>query len=328
MPYVIDNRETLTKEKLEATRLAIKESLDGTMEQMMSKNKATSEGIWYPDDFKLSLESKAKEMPDDYWTGYADPSYFDKSACFTFTLKEGKSAAGAVRSLLKGPSILDCGNATQLAYYKAILDVLGEKKFDALFSSELSRLRISQLGIADLDAPISLLADYTAASKARLEGSLGHRPLELGEECYFGGVRWYSNKHPKGFAGGWNVVCVGKNEQGEQLFAAHGFDKPMREREIHRMLLELYNKERTPDDDSFIQEQNQAHLYDRDSNGPLRSLYTIPSELADTAVSGFLVGSCRAIDYESLVKAQSAEITPDFILSLFEARVVRSLPPS
>lgn len=32
-----------------------------------------------------------------------------------------------------------------------------------------------------------------------VKGVIGKRPLKIGEECHFGGIIWYGNKHPGEF---------------------------------------------------------------------------------------------------------------------------------
>jgi len=129
-------------------------------------------------------------------------------------------------------------------------------------------------------------------------------PLNIGEECHFKGVEWYANKHPAGFAGGWNVVCIGENENNEQLFVAHGFDTPKTEREINKLLVELYNRERTPEEEEFILQENKPHLYEKRTNNFLKHFYTVPVMIADQIVQGFLVDSCRELNPELVLLAR------------------------
>lgn len=275
------------------------------LNQIMSNKKQDFTGIWYPTDLHQYFLSKKKEMPSDYWTGYANDEYFEKIDKFTFKLKEGKSPSEAINALINGPSVLECGNAIQLAYYKAMLEVIGAEKFDKMFSNELFMLKIIREGITDEGAPISYFASYSRNAYA-YKGEIGNRPVEVGETCHFMGIEGYGHKHPTGFGGGWNVVCIGKNKNGEQLFVAHGFDAPMTEREINTLLVEFYNRERTPEEETYILQEDKPHYYDKEKNDYLKYYYTVPVELEEQLMGGFVVGSSssRGLDPKLVMLAR------------------------
>ncbi|PCI95522.1 hypothetical protein COB11_01945 [Candidatus Aerophobetes bacterium] len=303
---------SISKETVSVVEKELSKAVISALTSIMTNTRREFSGVWYPANLKDFLSKTSKEMPAEYWTGHASQDYFNKKGRFTFELKEGKSASEAINTLIVGPSVLDCGNATQLAYYKAMLDVVGTEKFDALFSGGIFRLKITQKGIIDSDSPISHFSDYTSASKKRLAGSIGNRPLNIGEECHLKGVKFYANKHPVGFAGGWNVINVGNNESGEQLFVAHGLKSPMTEKEINKLLLESYNQERTPEDELYIRENPSPQLYDRRLNSFLKTYYTVPINLKDKMVEGFLKGSCRGIKSELVARVLEENIDKKF----------------
>ncbi|MGD2168841.1 MAG: hypothetical protein PVI40_01200 [Chlamydiota bacterium] len=308
------------EEEIKEVQEALSKSVIDTLIGIMSNDKTELTGIWYPTSLNIFLQKAGKTMPPDYWMGYANTEYFSKTGDFTFELKEGKLPSDAIEALLNGPSVLDCGNATQLAYYKAILDIVGPNKFNELFSGKYFTLKITQHGITDSNSHIACLADYTEAAKARVVGTLGHRPITIGEECHFEGVKFYANKHPVGAGGGWNVIYVGNDQNGEQLFASHGLEKPITEREINRLLVEAYNQERTEGDERFIKQANDPTLYDRDVNSFLKTQYTIPLETADSAVGGFLSNSCRRLLPKSILALKAQSIDPELILGIIENR--------
>lgn len=315
---------TFSQREIEEVRTAISRGVIDALTAIMSNDKTTLTGVWYPADLDRFFQESGEVMPEDYWTGHADTAFFTKIGTCTFELKEGKSASDAIEALLRGPSVLDCGNATQLAYYKALLDVLGKDKFNELFSEEIFKLTITQRGITDSQSPISYFADFTEAAKTGATGVLGNRPLAIGEECHFKGVPFYGNKHPAGFGGGWNVVYVGNNTSGEQLFVAHGFVKPMTEREINCLLVERYNRDRTPQDERLIETANKPSLYDKRVNPFLEVSYTIRLLAPDTAVGGFLADSCKGLRAEAILLAKTREVDLSFKISLVQAKIDRS----
>jgi hypothetical protein len=251
-------------------------------------------------------------MPESYLTGYLNEEFFEKTARCSFKLKSGKKASEALESLLTGPSIVDCGNATTIVYYKCVLDILGEEKFNKIFSPDLGNvLSITQAGVTDSDNPISIFSDFNEGSRSGESGISGKRPVNLGDECHFRGVIWYANKHPEGFAGGWNVIYIGDNEEGKQLFNAHGFPKPLTEIEIKKMLLELYNRERHDEEENSQLTLSNPRLYDKKLNQHLRNHYNISEEQLerdqDYFMGGFLVSSGRGLNAEALFKMKNAQ---------------------
>lgn len=296
--------KSILKEKLvQATLQAV--------EEYLNRHEGT-DGIWYLDDYrKCLLTGFDIEMPAKLVSGYAIDRYFNKISPFIFVLKEGVRASEALLAFLKGPTIADCGNATTACYYKAVLDVLGAACFDRMFGSEPFALRIDQLGINNSKNPISLIADFTEAAKRGVNGSLGKRPLSIGEECHIQGVVFYGNKHPLGFGGGFNVIYKGDNEQGEQLFIGHGLSRPSTEREIIQRLVDGYNQERTPQDMQRIKELNLPNLYDRKVNVCLQHFYTLPLEIAimqpKKIFGGYWPGSPRFLDVDAIFGIKAAE---------------------
>ena len=321
MPLISSQPKSVSREKTLVVEADLSKAVIGALTAIMSNPKKEFLGVWYPTDLKKFFFQKSEEMPEEYWDGYTSSEYFHKTGRFTFELKDGKSAAAAVNVLMAGPSVLDCGNATQLAYYKAILDVVGSEKFDALFSGDTLRLKITQNGITDSESPISYFSEYTSASKKRLTGKIGKRPLNIGEECHFKGLKFYANKHPTGFAGGWTVIYVGDNQLGEQLFVAHGFESSITEREINRLLVELYNRERTSEEIQYISENPNPSLHDKSVNSFLKMHYTVPIELKDIMVDGFLVDSCRGLKSDLVARVLEQEIDERFHLVLLNEKL-------
>ena len=311
-PLSFKLKEAVDQEEVGRVSKAVADGVVATMTQFFNKHDMMNGGIWYPDDYSKYLRDEMdSEMDPSFFTGYAKSEFFEKTGRFTFRLKEGKNASDAIRSFLEGPTVADCGNAIMACYYKCILDVVGDDKFNQIFnSSSGSPLIIGQDGITDESSPISIFAEFTTASKQRREGVLGKRPLQIGDECHFDGVIWHANKHPEGFHGGWNVIYIGDDVDGNQLFTAHGFKKPLTEREINQQFIELYNRERTPQDEQYVATAKNPRLYGRNTNKYLTGSYTISAEEAEKDperfIKGFLVGSVRNLNSEALVRLKNS----------------------
>ncbi len=125
---------------------------------------------------------------EDYFTGYANQDFFEKMGRFTFKLKAGKSPSEGLMKFLEGPTVADCGNATVACYYKVILDLVGEKKFNDFFGVNDNKIFITQKGIVDPNSPISYFSHFTKLSKMGATGVMCKRALYLGDECHFAGV--------------------------------------------------------------------------------------------------------------------------------------------
>lgn len=325
LPTIDLEEDVLDKEEVTLMEKSISEGVINAMSQFLNKHEMTK-GIWYPDDYRKYLMDKFDtEMDESFYTGFANEKFFEKTGRFTFKLKDGEKASEALLSFLEGPTVADCGNATMACYYKCILDIIGKDKFDNLFNSKPFTLTIGQQGIADKTSPISYLAEYTKAAHKMTTGVLGKRPLEIGQECHFGGVIWYGNKHPEGFAGGWNVIYIGNNKEGQQLFMAHGFEKPLTENEINQELVELYNRERTPQDEQSIIQAQKPKLYDRETNKYLVSHYIISDkEIEETPskfIKGFLANSIRGLKIDELIMLKNAKNIDQFKLKLMTKKV-------
>jgi len=323
-PFAVEvEEEAVSKKEVEKVEKAISTGVVDTMSQFFNKHEMLK-GVWYPNDYSKYLMNEFDiEMNPSFFTGFASEEFFEKTGRFTFQLKEGKKASEAILSFLNGPTVADCGNATMVCYYKCILDIVGEEKFNHLFgSSSAFELIIGQNGITDEKSPISDLAEFTEASKQMKKGVLGKRPLHVGEECYFDGVIWYANKHPEGFGGGWNVIYIGDNIERDQLFMAHGFEKPLTEKEINQKFIELYNRERTPQDEQHVSEANKPRLYDKKTNGYLKEHYTISDEVENSdKLKGFLVGSVRGLNAKELVRLKNSENVDEFMLKLRNKKI-------
>ena len=121
-------------------------------------------------------------------------------------------------------------------------------------------------------------------------------------------------KHPRGLNSGVNVICIGKNKDGDQLYLALDFEKEMTEKEIYDALLKDYNKERTFEDMECIKAANNV-IFDRNKNSKLKDNYTHSGSIADLLESKTLVGyipyTCIELDYDFLLELRMAGSTEE-----------------
>ena len=196
------------------------------------------------------------------------------------------------------------------------MDVIGEEKFNQFFLSSTSfPLTISQ-GFSLANNPIFYLFGFSEVIYRNVEGVIGKRPLKVGEECYFGGVPWYYNKHPGGASGGWNVIYIGDDQAGNQLFIGHGFKKPLTEKEINHNFIDLYNQERTPQDEKEAL-WDKPELSDKNINFWLKNYFTISHEDVEKNRSMFLKGyaanTVKGLQADKLVELKNSRNIDDKI---------------
>jgi Protein-glutamine gamma-glutamyltransferase len=301
-------------EKLEEIQQKICKSFIETMSQIMSK-KEELEGLWYPNDYrKLN-----PQMPAGWRKGHANEKYFKRIGRFNFELLPSVKPSDGIRSFLKGPTTGDCGNALVICCYKAILDIVDEKIFDQFFDDPNSPLKITQVCI-DPNSPLSYFCRYTKNANQMNAGIEGRRPIKVGDMCGFKGVGIYTDKHPDGFGGAWNVIYMGLNEKQEQVYLGHGFSKPMTEKEILQLLLDEYNLERTEGDLQVIQKKNKPEVFSPEQNENLKNHYTIPKYLLEHHVFGFAASLVKCLDPKYIYMLQN---TTDVVKLQKELRLRR-----
>jgi hypothetical protein len=196
-----------------------------------------------------------------------------------FLLRPNQSAALALEAFLAGPAIVECAWVIVACQYAALLDVLGREKFDALFGAEgvdipeARRMLIHGDGIR-IDDPLSYFVRMSGSAVAQDAGIEGHRPGAVGEKMYFRGVLNYLRKHPAGCALGWNVLYAGRDaKDGVQRFVGFGLGGLRTESELRAVLVQEYNKPRTPEDRARAEQFKGLEAFDASQlSGSLRNL--------------------------------------------------------
>ncbi len=260
------------------------QEISSTFMKMHPKDKNQFVGVWYPTDLKNHFEINCLGIPSDFESGFLDQKYFEKKGRYHFVLKDGVTPSLALQKVIQGPSILDCGNAVQVAYYAALLKALGSELFDSCFSGEEGKLQITQ---TFNNPPFHPLHMFLQEVKVLSKGPMGKRAIPSGATCHIKGVPHYNIKHPTGYFSGMNVVRVfGYDNLGDQLFMGHGLGEPKSEQEIALFLVEGYNQDPTEEDLEAMEGSWDWDIYIESSR--LKNYRKIVPSFHKTAVDGFL----------------------------------------
>lgn len=296
------------------------------MQRMSNKDPNNMrEGIWYPNEHFLKskkMDQKLFEFLNKkaaYIRGYLNKKYFDYindkgpnsnnvfngKRIMHFLLKKEAEPSVALNSFLEGLFIVDCGVAVQIARYGALLELLGKDKFNILFgnSSKGQRMNLGYL-IDDELQPMQYFVNFTTSAMKSglyeqingkkapkdLVGTIGNRPVNVGQIVEFKGVVTHKYKHPWSADGGYNVVCT-DSTPGHQLYMALGFEKPKTEEEIIQLLINSYNRQPTWEDkpEDLKDSLNQALS--------LQYANSIVSKLDPKKGEGFNSGSQQDFNY-------------------------------
>ncbi len=258
--------------------------------QLVNSTPRDQRGVWYYDDYHAYCQEHKISFKEDLRTGFANPEYWKKTGRCTFELKDGKKPSEAIKAFMSGFTIADCGNIITVAKYAALLKVLGEEKFNLLFSTSCASLIISQ-NLYERTAPTSSFFFDVLNNDTASPGEIGSRPVVAGDMCHLRGVFFYRNKHPAGTSSGFNVVCVGKNEAKEDLFIGFGpntFIKPLTEREFQEVFIRYYNLDRSTFDMELL----------RGASLRFEEKLSFPEDAP--CVDGFLPGSVVRPDFKKI----------------------------
>jgi hypothetical protein len=176
--------------------------------------------------------------------GYMPIDYFDNMEHYNFRSKIGVKPSDAILSVFKAQTkalTLECSGAIDIIQYKALLDFLGEVKFNELFTS--SRLHIGHNKGVD-NALESVRTWHNHDFKKFVKS-----PLEMldtfntGDALYISNISSYSKRHYIGGSSGFNVIYLGKNVDGKPQFGGLFTDKHLHTyEEILNLLIQEYNK--------------------------------------------------------------------------------------
>lgn len=303
-------------------------------EQALRTKKAT-QGVFYPGDLIHLLEaSKEHALLEGarnqkcFINGWVNADYFDSVVeklpdrrrqirCFSFIAKDEVTASEALKAAKTGLRILDCGNVCEIALYDALLQELGEDKFNRLFSKEHGQ----KLNIGfthDEVQPMRYFCRFTEAAIQQIPGQVGSRRVQVGDVVSFNGVDEYRKKHPNGMGSNYNVVCIDATP-GSQKYVGHGLSaKGAAEAEIALLMANEYNQK--PDHFSRVPPKGYPFvrqiLQDRNSASLAKDRVRTNKPLK--VVRGFDRGSPMALRADviaALIELPLEQVSMDYVLS-------------
>lgn len=244
------------------------------MQNYPHDHKYLQKNLWYAEGLaKACQASKQPKMVafikkgNKQFIGFLPPAFFDripenevklKFRTWHFIAKPDVLPSEALKAALQGLSIIDCGMACQMARYGALLDLLGENKFNRLFGKQFGQLMNIGLWSDDELQPMRYFVAFSEAVNKNVTGVVGNRPVKVGQLVGFEGVKTYSMKCLYGPWKASNTICI-RDTPGEQKFVSMGTGPDgMTESEICQILLDKYNQDEedpyllAPDDDEMV----------------------------------------------------------------------------
>ena len=233
-----------------ATIKKMSEDSQRRLEGYQKNIKLLEKGIFYSNDYYLALKNinqKARLQwfieKGHFYHDYASPKHFSripKPNSITsvevggFVSKNDTTPSLALEALKEGLTFIDCERFIKLAYYSAIKDLIGEKKFNKHFNSLV-------IGSSILKEQIK---DYVKVHPLKDE-----QDIRMGDGVYLQNHHKYSFKHINGNDLGIWVMCI--DDSSPKKFIGLGLDsKGMTLEEIKILLKDGYNKD--PMDINFV----------------------------------------------------------------------------
>ncbi len=218
-------------------------------------------GLHYAHNYKHYYPKKWKE---DWWSGYANPEFFDRVGFMDWVLKPGKSASAGLKAWLSGLTICECNSSVVALHIDALRAAIGDDKFDERHgnpSKEIPKHQRLRIKPGTQGTPVGPLMIETEAAEKGEEGSIGNRPAKKGEWYYFYNHPKYLLKHPGGAWQGENALCMGE-KNGVQYWSGMGASN-VTEDEMMDQMIRSYNADRSARDEEVlgrIKEQNGGTL--------------------------------------------------------------------
>ncbi len=224
--------------------------------------KVLNNGFWYANEyFKFLSEKKQLKRLDalvkagSFYHG-RPPSGFttvattkDKSytevSLFHYVLMQGVSATDGLVNAKEGPVwFSDCQIVLEMAFYEVLLQVGGERRFNASFSAGGA----TPLTLCP-NIGLTPLTRYLTQTIHPEKGKVGQRPILRGDASHFKNLPSYGIRHPQGESGGWHTLCL----EALPVQIVGGFGLPSRgvsENELIEHFVREFNE--TPIEESSI----------------------------------------------------------------------------
>lgn len=203
-------------------------------------------GVWYASVYKAKYPS---EWKDAYAGGYANPEYWERIGDnMQWRLRKRRSASEGLKAWFAGLTIAECYSTAIVCEVDSIRDALGNSKFDDKFGSKEKdvepRLEMGMDGSNALEGRLTAV-DVRQHGEA---GTMGHRPVSVGDWCYFYNHPRYLLKHPSGIFQGENAMLLEDHEAPKvQIWEGLGESKRTEEA-MYQDMFQDYNRDRDADD--------------------------------------------------------------------------------
>lgn len=222
-----------------------------------------NQGVFYPNEYFELLEKFGQDKRNEwlknkgsYYHGLLPVKYFQQKKesssptgyrPMEFTCKKDVLPSESIQAALKGLSLIGCGEVINLTRYGALNQVLGDEKFNYLFSSD----SIVHFPLGQNNPILKLLKETKVTSSENLSFKKGQLIYIDSAQTNtfnvhshsFGTTNLYAIKHLlTGEARGFNAICVDDTYSKEKFIALGTSSAGVSQETISDILLQEYNK--------------------------------------------------------------------------------------
>lgn len=188
-----------------------------------------------------------------YLDGLSRAAYWDTTQREPMTKRPEYSVkpGDALTAFFEGPTFADCGSVIYASLLRSLEQTLGTSKFNELFGRPLQKFVITP-SLYDSIEVDEKLANPLLFLFEKSVGNFKDEDVQTGDIVHIEGVSGYQQLHPDGYAGGWNVVCVGQDDSGKNLYLGFGseeFPSPRTYDQVAMTLINAYYKDQNDKDE-------------------------------------------------------------------------------
>ncbi len=232
---------------------ALDKSICETMNHIMERPFGSKKGVMYESEYhkifhsEMSLSEYFLNRTNTYKYGL-NPMFIFGDQSNHFLVKENVLPSDAILYFLDGPTRADCGTTTEVVFLKAMLDLFGKNKFNAIFSNPNENLKIRSWVCHD---PESSLHHFIKFVDPRLYSETCPQKLKLGDHVIVTGAPNYLSKRPFGINQNLHGIVVGYRDN-DPLIGALGLKSSKTINEISEELLDDYNSPQSDEEKEYL----------------------------------------------------------------------------
>lgn len=238
-------------------------------------------GFWYPNEYFDCLQTRNQKgrieylkannsffhgIPPKGFSAVSEATSPSGIRASAYRLKDGILPSDGLKAVRQTLCTIDCLEGVELAYYEALLEILGAVRFNDFFR-------------ADGPNPLSFDPDLKRTPLKHFMimkdisgslGKLGDRPVDEGDCVHFRNAPLYHLRHPEEEWGGlWGICAQSKGRSAEgQKFTGHGTPaEGFTEDQILDLFASEFNKKPRPRS-LFYSEQLTKALDAADARSP------------------------------------------------------------